>query len=543
MWEDALARSLSDGLNDNERQELDSHLLECDDCRQYLEALKADDRLLVELAAEADACSARIESAVLEVLRDEPLARSRIAFLPALLTPPRLAGFVTSAAAILLVAGLVVFTNGKSVYSDVVSALKEIKTMRATGEQTQPDGSVSTVLILYDRNLGTYMKSTRGDTYDIIIDNGRYEWRYHSGTTLAVRRASGHPRAIDIPAVVDEILTLEEFRVALENPPVGTDPVDGSLCRLYRGACGSPPVRYGVWIDERNLILKYEEVRETEDGRLQVVERCRFYYDEPIDPGPFQPDFGPGVKILEGDMAFRKQFDPAGAIFTQEVFGHDFAVHDLRRCEGGKIYMVASLQPTERTIEELGPVRVTKSGISHPYGSLQLASSWKRLENGSVRSYYTFQPLAELNHNGLTVIWALWYPVGDWPEMEQGLVYAAHIHSRNELKENLVAAGEKWYARTTFPPLPPPKEIITDREAYRLVFDQVAALEPVANNLRLILGHKPEDEPGPNGEQLWTEISNRPSRMEFEDCEAAWRKELDGREEERLEFDRKGVRK
>ena len=174
----------------------------------------------------------------------------------------------------------------------------------------------------------------------------------------------------------------------------------------------------------------------------------------------------------------------------------------------------------------------------HEYGSFQFTGSWKRFEDHSIRSYYTFQTLAELNHDGLTVIWIMWYPHGDWPEMEQVLLYAAYIHSRNELKEKLVTAGEKWYARIDFPPLPLPEEKIADREAYRRVFDQVVGLEPVANIVELILGSEPLEEPGPGGEKLLRSITSRPSRISFEDCEAAWRKGLEREKKANLEIKR-----
>ena len=63
-WKDKLTRTLSGGLSEPEEKDLQAHLEQCGACRSYLKALKNDDRVLSQLADDANEACARIESTI-----------------------------------------------------------------------------------------------------------------------------------------------------------------------------------------------------------------------------------------------------------------------------------------------------------------------------------------------------------------------------------------------------------------------------------------------------------------------------------------------
>jgi hypothetical protein len=423
----------------------------------------------------------------------------------------RFAGLAV-AASIVLIAAISLFLSGpKTLYAQTLKALEKARTIHAIGKDKRDGQWQQNAEIWYERGVGVVEQENVHGQINVRIDNGQYQWRYAGGTQAAMKTKSTDPDAM---GVVAKLLNLRELEERFTGGPVGTKTVDGVECRVYSKSGPDNTWRMEIWIDNDMRVRGWEKSRKTASGQWEAYQTALVEYDISIAKSRFSPDFGPGVAVIDaaaiaGDKFWEKRFDLQNALYTNEAFGLVFAVHQLKRCEGGLVFLVSSIRPTTDTIRELGPIDSSRGAGSGGYGDFQLDSSWERLPDGTERSYQPWT-LAQLKHNGLEVHWDILIPKGSWPEKVNECILSAYIHTRSKLQEKLEKAGSEWWRRfrpLTILPLPETTTSLSDVIAS--VYAEAQQLEPVVREILLSRAARRD----PEKEGSWSVPLVKPSQI------------------------------
>jgi outer membrane lipoprotein-sorting protein len=492
--EEQISRLLSDDLTPAAKDDLERHLGQCETCRDYLGELRADDRLLAQFAGDLVPAVQRVETRVLESLQRKPSARpARMIPVWRVILNSGLAR-MAAAASVAVIALAVIFVSGpKNLQAQVLRALEKAQTVHVTVKSNRTGQWQTGAEVWYAHGLGVLEQEVVDGVMRKRLDDGKNQWRYRSGSRSVMKTKSADPDAM---GVVARILYPREFREHFTGRPVGTKTVDGVECKVYSQANPDNTWRMDLWIDNDMLIRGWEKRRPNDAGSLEVYDQAAVEYNQPIEKTRFLPDFGPDVTVVdaavEGDKFWENRYDLKNVLYTKEAFGLVFAVHQLKRCEGGLVFLVSSIRPTTETIRELGPIDSSHGAGSLAYGGFQLDSSWERLPDGTERSYQPWT-LAELIHNGLQVKWEILIPKGAWPEKVNECKLSAYIHARAKLQEKLEKAGLEWYKR--FRPLtmlPLPETTSSLSNIISIVYAEAQQLEPVASEMRLFREGRPD---------------------------------------------------
>lgn len=448
---------------------------------------------------------------------------------------------LAAAAAVMVAVGLgsaaiiSMLSSPRTLQAQAMEAIRKAKTIHAVGRNAD---MTTRYEVWYEQGVGVCETEWRNGQRTTRIDDGRYEWRYFSGTKRALRRDS-----VDPIGVVAEILDPDRILSRAKPDPSGDQVIAGFRCSLYVGSYPNNPdgSRLMAWLDDQKRIRLFKEKR-LRDGKWETAEHTEVDYDVLVDRSVFKAEFGPDVQVIvAGDPgAMEKMYGLDSAIATREVMGLVFAVHELRRCERGFVYVVASLRPNQETIRELGPVVTRKDQPLVSYGDFQLASPWTR-EKMTYYGSHSYQGcrLGTWRGNGLEIQWSVLIPKGDWLETAAELELGAFIHTRGELQEKRKGAGLQWWGRENPAfTLPLPQEQSSLAKAIGEVYRALALIQPSASpsqaNLQLPRERRPEPD-GPGGEKgLFTDSDAvDPLRISERDYAEKARQELERRRGER----------
>lgn len=515
---------LSDELSARTRRELEEHLTHCRRCRDHLRDLQEDHLLLRKFADEMTPIVKRIEANMCNrIIRDRTRAQEPSVSMSKTFVNRRLIGLSLAASIVGMIVILVLITEPQSLYAQMNEALEKVRTVHAVGK-TMRNGRWETVYeVWWKRGVGLLMQQNQKGKNQILIDDGERQWKYTSGDDFAIesKNRNTHPMK-----ELTEALNLDEFRQALSNEPTGRVVINGVECQVYEWSNPEQTYRAIVYIDEKNLARRYEDFSRTDGQDWVVRELCDFDYDVEIDDARFAPEFGPNVSIIRPDAAVEKKFDLKTAIYTKEVVGLFFAVHEFRRGENGFVYLVCSTRPTEETIRQFGVVE--DHGSKH--GDFTMMSSWERMENHEIRTYNIPVTLASGCWKGIYVGWHVLVPRCSWPENRSQCPISMSIHSRGSLAENFRKQGLPFYRK--FNPLVTlhlPDDELSLSTIIANVHAETLSLEPVMTELNLDLGSEPEpmDEPGPIGEKVYRGIMSKPSRISKDEFERKCRERFE----------------
>lgn len=439
------------------------------------------------------------------------------------------------AASFLLLAGslgmfLYLLSTPQSLYAQALAAIYSARTIHVVGVDPRK-GDDKAYEIWYERGVGVNETAYYNGDKEVRIDDGTYQWRYSSAKNYAAQTMSTDPIG-----VVTKILNVDKFLRTAVRDSAGDKEIDGFHCALYISSYPNNPEASQLltWVDEDWRIRQFEELH-LRDGKWITVELMKVDYDIPVDRKQFAADFGPGVNIKSfiAERSIENMFDLEDAMVTREVFGLVFAVHELKRCENGFVYVVSSIRPSQETIRELGPIISVKGGPSDEYGSFGLKPPWTR----DKQDYYEqrwYQPcdLAQISHNGIDVIWYILIPEGTWLEKAEQLELGAYVHTRGRLQKKLEEAGMKWFDQ--FNPLvtlPLPDKTSSLSETIKEVHTIIGELSPVAWQAVLWKPREPRPSPdGPNGEKLFTNSDQvNPQRITEEEYARQTQRELENR--------------
>ena len=417
---------------------------------------------------------------------------------------------VSFAGVILVVMLVFVFSGPRSLCAQVNRALLSARSVHIVG-QTMRDGNlVPAYEVWYMRDTGVIEQSNKR----MRIDNGHYQWMIDESKRRVIKKASE-----DAFGVVGKLLSGEEFEHLLAGESKGATEINGVPCRVYSDFYLDGTSKMEVWIDERNRAHGYRETRLNDEGHWIISELSSIYYNVDIDPARFTPQFSDDYTIkdltppVDGGRSLSERYQLDTALFSQETMGLIFAVHRITRCDDDMVYVVASIRPTETTINELGAIVTEPGKYSHLYGDFNFYHKGKQLENGTWQSIQSWC-VADMRDHGLAVHHEIHLLQGEWPDSLTEFDISPTIHTRWKLREKWESEGKEPYHR--YQPMTTmelPDERIPFEEALKEIYTEAEALQPISSYIILKHGLTPD----PEKKDMRNVHTDHPSNIDLED--------------------------
>jgi len=468
--------------------ELERHIDSCPACREYLEALQGDDKLLSGLAGVMRPSIARVENNVIDALEHrKPKKSVHTISVWRMIMKSRIIKFGSAAAIIFCVLGLLVFFgNGETLYAQVIKAIENARTIHAVTKSLDKGQWEKNTEVWYQQGKGIVETSWRyGEKTYIRIDNGQYMWKYRAGDDYAKRS-----KTIDPMGVARKLLNVDSFKKQAIRDPSEDKVVNGIRYLAYVRSNPENTYRIVTWLDEAKRVRAWEKIHLLDSGQWETYRIGEVEYNVELSPKVFTPDFGEDIEIVEVDTKLDEYFRLEDAIFTKEALGLMFAVHELARCQGDLIFAVSSIRPAD-TWWDIARAESGRSGVWH-YGSFQFGSSWKRLDNYGRGCSYQPITLGEIYHADLQVEWTLFVPQGFETEDVKECELEIYMYNHGALAKK--RAELDLPTRERFKPiaiLPLPKESVALAQVMDKVYSIANELEQFVAFDRLTLKKVP----------------------------------------------------
>ena len=395
---------------------------------------------------------------------------------------------LAAAAAIIIgVLGLLVFYgNGETLYAQVIEAIGNARTIHAVSKRLDNGQWAKRTEIWYDQDRGIVETSwDKGKKIYVRIDNGKYMWKYRSGSNFAKRS-----KTVDPIGLARKVLNVDSFKKQAIRDPSEDKVVDGIRYLAYIRSNPENTFRMLTWLDEAKRIRGWEKIRLLGSGQWETYCIGEVEYNVELNSEIFEPDFGEDVEIVEVDIKLDEHFDLEDALFIKEELGLIFSVHELARCDEGLIFAVSSIRPADAW-RDTARAESGRLGVWH-YGSFQFGSSWKRLDiYGRGLSYQPIS-LAEVYQADVQVKWTLFLPQGFEPGGAEKCELEVYMYNHGALAKKRSELGLP--TRERFKPiavLPLPKESIALAEVMDEVYSTTNELEPFVASTRLTLKSVP----------------------------------------------------
>ncbi|RJP25956.1 MAG: hypothetical protein C4527_16250 [Candidatus Omnitrophota bacterium] len=506
-----ISKLLTNELPPENRLELEEHCAHCRDCRESMEELRSQDRMLSDFAASWEPATQRLETKVLRALHKNKGSKSSLSqSIFILWNQYRYAGLSVAVSVLAFITISIMLSQPTSLYAQVTKTLERAERLHIVGHTFQRGEWSIACEIWHQKGKGYAIHYNHHGRRETVIDDGVHQWKYREGDSSAVRTKN---RDSHMMREIEEVLNLREFERILATASIGTQIIRDHECHVYEWR--DQTYRAVVYIDADKRAHRFEDFSRQDKEEWIRQEIQDFYYDVDIDPSLFEPDFGPNVNIVNAEnqldllMNLVKLDD---AVFKKEEFGHIFAVHEIQRVEGGIVYLLCSLRPTDATIRECGPILPSDST---GYGDFHFVTASKQLDNGNWRSYQPWD-FAEVNHQGLSVMWYVLIQKGEWPEEVNECYLDVYFHTRGKLQQTYEAKGIPSYQRfRTYGTLSLPANDISISDALAKIYEEVEAIAPGVryNCIRLSYGLEPSEKTGPNGEKTSAVLASTPRQM------------------------------
>ncbi len=436
-----------------------------------------------------------------------------------------------------LTIGSILFGSPRSLYAKAVKAIAKARSVHAVGK-TMRDGQWQTTFeVWYDRERGVAEWSSYFDDQVLRIDDGTHQWLYRSQTGKALRTKSK-----DAMGPVAELLDFDklfEHREQWEREPAEDKNINGIACRVYVAIIDTPnpnseKIRSRLWFDDRERLHRAEE-HWFRDGRWHDDEQVTISYDLVIDSGRFEPSFDENVVVVDTSQVLEDRFNLEDAIFTTERMGLVFAMHELKRVEGGDMYLVHTTRPAQATIDRFGRILSHRDGTK-VYGTFVLEAPYELIDGQ--RCYYQPMSLATQFLDGMRVEWLVLLQKAGRPLGTETCKFIASVYTREKLQKRYKDAGEPWYINGEhLGELRLPTESVSMDDVVRAVYDEASLLNGVGGRfteVALILKPGPlserqqqeEIERGTDREKVKQMMRGRrtaPDKIQFD----AYRREID----------------
>jgi len=359
------------------------------------------------------------------------------------------AKLVAAAAAIVIGAiGFFSFLgNGQtSLYAQAMRALQEAQSIHVLGKHFH-DGQWETVEdIWFDRDVGALgVFWSKGEKTKVIIEDGNSRWVYSPLTNTAIRSSEFGCQLID--EVAEIVKAFENWEDRLVRTASGDISIDNIPCQLYVLYHPElPNERYSFWFDQDRRVRQLEHQQKLNE-EWQIDQFTKIEYDLAVDTSIFDVNFGPEVTLLDPEKILSQDLDPAKALFSKLVSDRlIFAVHDLKKVQGGLLYLLGSIRPTEDTKQEIKSLRAGAKSIVPNNLSFELLQS--SVQASGKQYPYECIKIAEIVHNGTQIQGVLFIPTteGRQDELDGKFGLCLKILALGKLGDMLVKEGwqEAW---------------------------------------------------------------------------------------------------
>jgi hypothetical protein len=266
---------------------------------------------------------------------------------------------------------------------------------------------------------------------EIAIGNAKKSWRYLKDAKLAFESCGN-----SIPDLVDHVLD-SEVGNALKNAKyeryaAGDQLVDGQTCQAYLMTKVEPQIdvelkagkrRMVLLLDDRSRIVRIKtEMRSGDRWIARVISDWR--YDVPIDRALFEPRFGADVRVVDADAAFDRFVDLDKAVHREEQRGLWYAIHQVKRFEGGGIFVVSSVRGTDATLRKYPLKRrnLGRFGVAVDGPATNIRRSFNPADRTNLDPLNPADglpgwgiELASVDHQGINVKWWVLVPLPNPP--------------------------------------------------------------------------------------------------------------------------------
>ncbi len=412
---------------------------------------------------------------------------------------------VAAAVAVLIVGLVLLVGDGQqTLYAQVVEALEQARTLHVVAKEYRDGRWFKDHEIWYDREAGIIEEERYEGRTDVRIDNGRYEWRYAVGGELVAQLRSYRDN--------DEIarnLCAEWLRYEPNRVPSGDGAIDGVPCKMYV-LSKLLERKVSIWVDGKNHVRQIEQAIELRGQKTEY--RATVEYDVVIAQNRFSPKFGPDMKVINPREWIEERYPLDTAIFTRKCLGFVFAVHELKTCENGLIYLVCSNRLSEQTRREIG--------TGHPWTYYGQSDLWGRYDKSGLYLEASDDPilLSGMTHDGIRISWYLFLPSDDKARQSPGCDVDVRVNTANQLEEKCKAEGlptrEKFRLN-----IATQERQVSLREIVKQVYSLGEKLNPIVHSFVLTkVVTKPDGEKiaasrspviGLSEEQYWKDVERR----------------------------------
>ncbi len=349
-------------------------------------------------------------------------------------------GAASCLVAILGIAAILSFFQSGTVYAQVLSVLRQAKSIHAVGYGFLDGRAVQQSEIWHAYGVGTQIRWRRGEQLIEMYDDGRNRYEYVEGNEYAVKKQS---RGELLPReLVEPLRYLEDARRNVSRDKT----IDEASWQCYERQ--DPNSLSLMWIDEAMRFRRYEEYDSIE-SRWRQVELVEIDYDVPTEiPMPPETFERRGIRIVEPAQVLETRYRPENAIASTEVLGLVFAVHELHKC-GDYLFITCSVRPTAQSLEDLRKAGHDGTPLDHiGLGGFDLSSWWQRKADGSIEEHpYAITGLGHLSHKGVDIRWYAMLARGRWPGQDERLEVCAHVRTDGRLQELRRQNGLDWHGQ------------------------------------------------------------------------------------------------
>jgi len=353
---------------------------------------------------------------------------------------------ITKLAAAAVVIGAIGFFsflgNGQtSLYAQAMRALQEAQSIHVLGKHFH-DGQWETVEdIWFERDVGALgVFWSKGEKTKVIIEDGNSRWVYSPLTNTAIRSSEFGCQLIDEAAEI--LKAFENWEDRLVRTPSGDISIDNIPCQLYVLYHPElPDDRYSFWFDQDRRVRQLEHQQKLNE-EWQIDQFTKIEYDLPVDTSIFDVDFGPDVTLLDPEKILGQDFDPAKALFSELISDRViFAVHDLKKAQGGFLYLLSSIRPTEDTKRGIKSRRAKAKTVVPNYLSFEFLQS--SVQVSGTKYPYKCIKIAEIVHNGMHIQGVLFIPKTEskWDVPDSKFEVSLQVRAIGKLADMLVEEG------------------------------------------------------------------------------------------------------
>jgi hypothetical protein len=335
------------------------------------------------------------------------------------------------ASVVILVAASMLYMafSPRSVYAQVIAAVRTAQTIFAKGVQYRHGQEVNSTEIWYDADRG--VREQLGKTR-MRIDNRVFEWVYYADTNTAIKGPSRDP-----VGQIEELLRPVEAldRLKAEHDSALDANIEGSECRAFVAVQGEA-LRIVSWLDNRNRLVRFEEQRKVAEN-WELDERIDLRYDATIPNDRFAPVFPKEAQVIER-TARLDDFSLEKALATAERLGIVLAIHDVRRVDEDTVFVLSTSRSSQGVIDRVGQID-TKQNPFKIYGEFIWGSNGRRMADHSWVDGMNPMVLADWRRDGIDFQWVLLRNTKAWMQADNKLPVGFHVYARDEWEEALKA--------------------------------------------------------------------------------------------------------